>query len=100
MLFFLLCFSPMDFSLWLAKKLPGVSLANANNVINLSAEGATLAFIARYRKEQTGNMDEVVIQKVIEAKEELDATLKRQAYILAEIKEQKKLTPELEKVIA
>jgi uncharacterized protein len=90
----------MDFSLWLSRKLPGVSLHHANIVISLAAEGSTIAFIARYRKEQTGNMDEVVIQKVIEAKEELEATLKRQAFILGEIKEQKKLTPELEKLIA
>jgi uncharacterized protein len=90
----------MDFSLWLSKKLPGISLAHANAVVGLAAEGSTVAFIARYRKEQTGNMDEVMIQKVIEAKEELEATVKRQAYILGEIKEQKKLTPELEKVIS
>jgi len=90
----------MDFSLWLAKKLPGVALSAANSVIQLTAEGSTIAFIARYRKEQTGNMDEVVIQKVIEAKEELEATLKRQTFILAEITEQKKMTPELQKVIA
>ena len=89
----------MDFSLWLNKKLPGVSLHHANSVIHLSGEGATVAFIARYRKEQTGNMDEVTIQKVIEAKEELESTLKRQAFILGEIKEQKKLTPDLEKLI-
>ncbi|MGZ3718876.1 MAG: helix-hairpin-helix domain-containing protein [Bdellovibrionota bacterium] len=90
----------MDFTVWIARQLPGISLVSANNVIKLASEGSTVAFIARYRKEQTGNMDEVMIQKVIDAKEELEATLKRQAYILGEIKEQKKLTPELEKVIA
>jgi len=90
----------MDFSAWIAKKLPGVALSAANAVIQLNSEGSTIAFIARYRKEQTGNMDEVVIQKVIEAKEELEATLKRQAFILAEITEQKKMTPELNKLIA
>ena len=89
----------MDFSVWIARQLPGISLSAANSVIKLAAEGSTIAFIARYRKEQTGNMDEVMIQKVIEAKDELEATLKRQTYILGEIKEQKKLTPELEKVI-
>ena len=76
----------MDFSVWIARQLPGISLSAANTVIKLAAEGSTIAFIARYRKEQTGNMDEVMIQKVIEAKEELEATLKRQAYILGEIK--------------
>ncbi len=90
----------MDFSAWLSKKLPGVALANANNVIQLAADGSTIAFIARYRKEVTGNMDEVVIQKVIEAKDELEATIKRQAFILQEITEQKKLTPELKTLIS
>ena len=90
----------MDFSSWLSKKLPGVALSAANNVVQLASEGSTIAFIARYRKEQTGNMDEVMIQKVIEAKEELEATVKRQAFILAEITEQKKMTPELQKLIS
>jgi protein Tex len=90
----------MDFSTWLSKKLPGISLHAASNVLKLAEDGSTVAFIARYRKEQTGNMDEVVIQKVIDTKAELDAVLKRQAFILQEITEQKKMTPELQKLIS
>jgi uncharacterized protein len=90
----------MDFSTWLSKKIPGISLHSAQNVIKLSEEGSTVAFIARYRKEQTGNMDEVNVQKVIEAKEELESVLKRQAFILKELESQKKLTPELQKLLS
>lgn len=90
----------MDFSNWLSKKLPGISLHHASAVLKLTEEGATVAFIARYRKEVTGNMDEVVIQKVIDTKEELETTVKRQAFILGEIEHQKKLTPELKTLIS
>ncbi len=89
----------MDFATWLSKKIPGISLHAAQNVIKLAEEGSTVAFIARYRKEQTGNMDEVNIQKVLDAKEELEAVLKRQAYVLKEIEAQKKLTPELKTLL-
>jgi uncharacterized protein len=64
-------------------------------VIKLTEEGSTLPFIARYRKEQTGNLDEVAIQKAIDAKERWDETLKRQAFIVEEIERQGKLTDEL-----
>ena len=90
----------MDFQTWLAKKIPGISLSAASAVLKLTEEGGTLAFIARYRKEQTGNMDEVNIQKVLDAKEEMDAVIKRQAYILKEVETQKKLTPELKNLVS
>ncbi|MGZ3695174.1 MAG: helix-hairpin-helix domain-containing protein [Bdellovibrionota bacterium] len=90
----------MDFQTWLTKKIPNISLHHASTVLSLAAEGSTIAFIARYRKEQTGNMDEVMVQKVIETKEEMDNVLKRQAFIIGEIEHQKKLTPELKKILA
>ena len=90
----------MDFQTWLSLKLPNIPLHGAQAVLKLAEEGSTVAFIARYRKEATGNMDEVMIQKVIEAKEEMETVLKRQAYILKEIETQKKLTPDLNKLIA
>jgi uncharacterized protein len=90
----------MDFQTWIAKKLPGVALHSANNVLKLAEEGSTVAFIARYRKEVTGNLDEVAIQKIIDAKAEMEAVLKRQAFILKEIESQKKLTPELSRLIS
>ncbi len=58
-----------------------------------------MPFIARYRKEQTGNLDEVGIQAVIDGKEKWDTLLKRQAFIVEEIDRQKKLTPELKEKI-
>ena len=49
---------------WIQSQLPGISLKSAESVLALTSEGATLPFIARYRKEQTGNLDEVKIQTV------------------------------------
>jgi uncharacterized protein len=72
-----------------------LALPAVRAVIRLLAEGATVPFIARYRKEQTGSLDEVQIRSIDEKNGyyvELDA--RRQA-ILAEITSQGKLTPEL-----
>ena len=68
----------------------------AQAILALAEGGATVPFIARYRKEQTGNLDEVAIRQVLEAKERWDALIKRQAFIVEEIGRQGKLTPELE----
>lgn len=62
-------------------------------------EQCTVPFIARYRKEKTGNVDEVGIRQIHEFYEEYLEIEKRREYILAEIKKQEKLTPELEKLI-
>ena len=59
----------------------------------------TIPFIARYRKEKTGNLDEVQIRNIQDAYEEHIETEKRRAYILEQIKKQEQLTPELEKKI-
>jgi len=72
-----------------------IPLPGAQAVLRLAADGGTVPFIARYRKEQTGNLDEVKIQNVIDAHEEWEAILKRQSFILGEIEHQQKLTPEL-----
>jgi uncharacterized protein len=74
-------------------------MRSAQAVLALAAEGATVPFMARYRKEQTGALDEVGIQKVLDAKEKWDALVKRQAFILEEIERQKKLTPELKEQV-
>lgn len=60
---------------------------------------ATIPFIARYRKEATGNLDEIQIQEIKTQIEYFDELEKRKSYILNVIKEQEKLTPELEKKI-
>jgi uncharacterized protein len=67
--------------------------------LQLTAEGATVPFIARYRKEQTGNLDEVAIQQAIDAKERWDEIIKRQTFIVEEIERQGKLTDELKEKI-
>lgn len=66
----------------------------------LLAEGATVPFISRYRKERTGQLDEVQVAEIKHwclKFEELD---KRKESVLKSISEQEKLTPELEKQIA
>jgi uncharacterized protein len=68
-------------------------------VLRLASDGATVPFIARYRKEQTGNLDEVAIRQVVAAKERWDEIGKRQAFVVAEIERQGKLTPELREAI-
>lgn len=63
----------------------------------LAAEGATVPFMARYRKERTGNLDEVQIRGVIEAHEEFNAIVQRRDFVLKEIEKQGNLTDELKK---
>lgn len=66
------------------------------NVLELKAEGATLAFMARYRKDKTGNLDEVSISAVLEAAADFEELEKRRSFILGSIAEQGKLSNELE----
>jgi uncharacterized protein len=65
------------------------------NTINLLQEGATVPFIARYRKEQTGELDEVQIRTIEERLAYFSELEARRQTILASIEEQGKLTPEL-----
>ena len=65
-------------------------------VVRLLSEGATVPFIARYRKEVTGGLDEVQIRTIEERHAYLDELEKRRAAVLKEIGEQQKLTPALE----
>ena len=67
--------------------------------IELAAEGATVPFIARYRKEKTGNLDEVQIRGVIEGHETYNEIVKRKAFLIKEIGEQNNLTAEVQKRI-
>jgi hypothetical protein len=90
----------LTFPVWLAQQHPQFSHAGAHAgaqaVLALAEGGATVPFIARYRKEQTGNLDEVAIRQVLDTKERWDELVKRQAFIVEEIGRQGKLTPELE----
>ena len=66
------------------------------NTVNLLIDGATIPFISRYRKEQTGGMDEVQISEIQTNYEQLTELSKRKEFVLKSIAEQEKLTSELE----
>ncbi len=68
-------------------------------MVRLAEAGATLPFIARYRKEQTGNLGELQIREALELKRRFDRLTQRQAFILETLEKQKKLTPELRAAI-
>jgi uncharacterized protein len=68
-------------------------------VLELSDGGATVPFIARYRKEATSNLDEVQIQSILDRNAELKELEERRATVLKSIDEQGKLTPELARAI-
>ncbi len=68
-------------------------------VLALMAEGATVPFIARYRKEKTGGLDEVAIRAIGEHQAALVELGKRRATVLEAIRAQGLLTPELERAI-
>ena len=65
----------------------------------LFEEECTIPFIARYRKEVTGNLDEVQIRDIQDSYNEFVETEKRRAFILDAIKKMEALTPELERQI-
>lgn len=69
------------------------------NVLQLLSQDATIPFIARYRKEKTGDLDEVVLRQIEEENDRLTELEKRRAFVLAQIEEQGKLTPELKQAI-
>ena len=73
----------------------GVSLHSLVATIGLFDEGGTVPFIARYRKEATGNLDEVQIRDIEEKLQYFRELEDRRAVILKSIEEQGKLTPEL-----
>ena len=73
----------------------GVMTHQAQNTINLLDEGGTVPFIARYRKEATGSLDEVQILDIKELWTKLKDADKRREGIIKSIEEQGKMTPEL-----
>ncbi|WP_121357089.1 Tex family protein [Flavisolibacter nicotianae] len=78
----------------IAEKL-SLSIKQVTNIDNLQAEGATIPFMARYRKEATGNLDEVVIGAVVEEIAYFTDLDKRKATVLKTIDDLGKLSPEL-----
>lgn len=77
----------------------GLPEKSINNTLSLLESGATIPFIARYRKEQTGNLDEVQIFSIQKEYQKIIDLEKRRESILQSIEEQGKLTPELKSKI-
>ncbi|HEB31063.1 MAG TPA: RNA-binding transcriptional accessory protein, partial [Spirochaetes bacterium] len=76
-----------------------VSFKQVRGTVALLAEDATVPFIARYRKESTGGLDETEIINIRDRLKALVEVDKRRAAILRSIEEQGKLTQELSKAI-
>ncbi len=72
---------------------------SVKNTIQLLNEDCTIPFISRYRKERTGNLDEVQIGNIVKFKELFEALEKRKKAILKALEEQGVLTSELNQKI-
>ncbi|MCH1723767.1 Tex family protein [Lactococcus formosensis] len=72
-----------------------IKSSQVQKVLELTAEGNTVPFIARYRKEATGSLDEVEIKKIIDENDSLTKLSDRKTAVLSKIEEQGKLTDQL-----
>ena len=72
---------------------------NIQNTVQLLAEDCTIPFISRYRKDTTGNLDEVQIENIAKFQKEFEVIVKRKEAILKSILEQNCLTPDLKSKI-
>ncbi|QIY89674.1 Tex family protein [Chryseobacterium gallinarum] len=76
-----------------------ISEKSINNTLQLLAEDCTIPFIARYRKDKTGNLDETQIEQISKISKQFEEIVKRKESILKSIEEQGVLTPELQQRI-
>ncbi len=74
---------------------PAVAAKNIESTVQLLQEDCTIPFIARYRKDQTGNLDEITIEQIAKSHKQYHELIKRKESILKSIEEQGQLTPEL-----
>lgn len=88
----------MDIAKVIAKEL-NIKTSQVEATIKLIDEGCTIPFIARYRKEMTGSLNDEVLRDLYERLTYLRNLSERKETVLASIAEQEKLTPELEKQI-
>ena len=88
----------LDIPQTLAQEL-NLKLQNVNSALELLAEGATIPFIARYRKERTGSMDETQLRELFERHGYLQELEDRKAVILKAIADAGKLTETLQNKI-
>ena len=87
-------------SIQIIQKTLQLPIKQIENVLQLLEEGATIPFISRYRKEMTGNLDEVQIYNIQKEYQKVLEFEKRKAFIIQSIKDQGKWTSELEQKIA
>lgn len=80
-------------------KAVATAVNNIQNTVQLLQEDCTIPFIARYRKDRTGNLDEVVIEQIAKLQKEYEIIIKRKEAVIKSIQEQNALSPELEKKI-
>jgi uncharacterized protein len=88
----------MDIIKHLAAEL-GLQIEQISSTLELIDEGSTIPFIARYRKERTGNLDEIQIRKIANKSQYYKELEERRETVLESIRSQGKLTPDLEESI-
>jgi protein Tex len=89
----------VDIALTLSQEF-SVSQSQINNVLEMLSEGATIPFMARYRKERTGSLDEVQLREIVDRFNYLTELAKRKETVLESIASQDKLTDDLKTQIA
>jgi uncharacterized protein len=86
---------PPSFEPWLAERCPDVPVRGALAAIDLLGAGASVPFVARYRRDRTGGLDAAAVRRALEAKEAFEKVLSRQAIILESIERHATLDPAL-----
>ncbi|MCW3161121.1 Tex family protein [Chryseobacterium oryctis] len=81
------------------KQTLNISEKSINATLELLSEDCTIPFIARYRKDKTGNLDETQIEQILKLNKQFEEILKRKETILKSIEEQNALSPELKQRI-
>ncbi|MEY8760667.1 Tex family protein [Chryseobacterium tongliaoense] len=81
------------------KQILNIPEKSINNTLQLLSEDCTIPFISRYRKDFTGNLDEVQIEQISKINKQFEEIVKRKETILKSVEEQNALTPELKQRI-
>lgn len=84
-----------DFQSFSKVKIPGLNPRSIQSVLDLHEQGATVPFMARYRKEKTGNLDEVQIRQILSTFEIWTELRKRKEFVTQEIAKQGALTDDI-----
>jgi protein Tex len=88
-----------DHQIQIISKELNISANQVKSTLLLFEQGATIPFVARYRKETTGGLDEMQLAHIRDRKEKLEAIAKRRESILSGLKETQQLTPEIENLL-